>query len=210
MAAGASAQTLTQAPTPPRRAETAPIAKAVTLHAQSNLQLDRLAARSLQGGSGGENHNAGPEDYPNGAAVGATAGFFAGGYLGAWIHGDCGGCDDPGFKGFLIGMPIGAACGTPAACSCSNPLRALPRLGFAFRARRDSGPQTEVLSASFPALRPDSLLLPSLAFAQAPDAGRQVFATRCAACHGTEGAGGELGPSIIAASRCATIRISRR
>ena len=46
-----------------------------------------------------------------GGAVGATAGFFAGGYLGAWIDGDCGGCDDPGLKGALIGAPIGAAVG---------------------------------------------------------------------------------------------------
>jgi alcohol dehydrogenase (cytochrome c) len=38
----------------------------------------------------------------------------------------------------------------------------------------------------------------SVASAQAPDAGRQVFATRCAACHGTEGNGGELGPAITA------------
>ena len=46
-----------------------------------------------------------------GGAIGATAGFFAGGYLGAAIDGDCGGCDDPGFKGALIGAPIGAVTG---------------------------------------------------------------------------------------------------
>jgi hypothetical protein len=46
-----------------------------------------------------------------GAAVGATGGFFAGGYIGAKIDGDCGGCDDPGFKGALIGAPIGAVVG---------------------------------------------------------------------------------------------------
>ncbi|HVQ12059.1 MAG TPA: cytochrome c, partial [Vicinamibacterales bacterium] len=34
--------------------------------------------------------------------------------------------------------------------------------------------------------------------AQNVDAGRGVFASRCAACHGTEGGGGELGPSIVA------------
>ena len=34
--------------------------------------------------------------------------------------------------------------------------------------------------------------------AQNVDSGRQVFASRCAACHGTEGGGGELGPSIVA------------
>ena len=34
--------------------------------------------------------------------------------------------------------------------------------------------------------------------AQNAESGRQVFASRCAACHGTEGGGGELGPSIVA------------
>jgi alcohol dehydrogenase (cytochrome c) len=34
--------------------------------------------------------------------------------------------------------------------------------------------------------------------AQRAESGRQVFASRCAACHGTEGGGGELGPSIVA------------
>ena len=34
--------------------------------------------------------------------------------------------------------------------------------------------------------------------AQDVEAGRRVFASRCANCHGTEGAGGELGPSIVA------------
>jgi len=33
--------------------------------------------------------------------------------------------------------------------------------------------------------------------AQSVDAGRGVFSSRCAACHGTEGGGGELGPSIV-------------
>ncbi len=46
-----------------------------------------------------------------GGIVGGTGGFFAGGYIGAAIDGDCGGCDDPGLKGALIGMPIGAAIG---------------------------------------------------------------------------------------------------
>jgi hypothetical protein len=46
-----------------------------------------------------------------GAAVGAVGGAFAGGYLGAAIDGDCGGCDDPGFKGFLIGFPTGGVVG---------------------------------------------------------------------------------------------------
>jgi alcohol dehydrogenase (cytochrome c) len=34
--------------------------------------------------------------------------------------------------------------------------------------------------------------------AQNVDPGRAVFASRCAACHGTDGGGGELGPSIVA------------
>ena len=45
--------------------------------------------------------------------VGATGGFFGGAYLGASIENavaPCG-CDDPGLKGALIGMPIGAVAG---------------------------------------------------------------------------------------------------
>ena len=42
-------------------------------------------------------------------SIAGAGGFFAGGYIGAAIDGDCGGCDDPGFKGFLIGLPIGTA-----------------------------------------------------------------------------------------------------
>ena len=38
----------------------------------------------------------------------------------------------------------------------------------------------------------------SSAQAQDVEAGRRVFAGRCANCHGTEGGGGELGPSIVA------------
>ncbi len=34
------------------------------------------------------------------------------------------------------------------------------------------------------------------AAAQSPEAGRQVFAARCAGCHGSDGNGGELGPGI--------------
>jgi alcohol dehydrogenase (cytochrome c) len=34
--------------------------------------------------------------------------------------------------------------------------------------------------------------------AQNVEPGRRVFASRCAACHGTEGGGGELGPAIVA------------
>jgi hypothetical protein len=46
-----------------------------------------------------------------GAALGAVGGFFLGGYTGAAIEGDSCNCDDPGFKGFLIGAPIGAIAG---------------------------------------------------------------------------------------------------
>jgi hypothetical protein len=45
-----------------------------------------------------------------GGALGGVGGFFAGGYIGAKIDGRCD-CDDPGFKGFLIGAPIGSVVG---------------------------------------------------------------------------------------------------
>ena len=35
------------------------------------------------------------------------------------------------------------------------------------------------------------------AWGQAPANGKQVFDSRCARCHGPEGGGGELGPSIV-------------
>ena len=38
----------------------------------------------------------------------------------------------------------------------------------------------------------------SIALLQSPDPGRQVFASRCASCHGSDGGGGELGPAIAA------------
>jgi alcohol dehydrogenase (cytochrome c) len=41
------------------------------------------------------------------------------------------------------------------------------------------------------------VLLPSsIALAQSSEPGRQVFVSRCAGCHGTDGNGGELGPAI--------------
>ena len=42
-------------------------------------------------------------------ALAGLGGFFAGGYIGAAIEGDSCQCDDPGLKGALTGMPIGAA-----------------------------------------------------------------------------------------------------
>ena len=42
-------------------------------------------------------------------SVAGLGGFFAGGFIGAAIEGDRCNCDDPGFKGFLIGLPIGTA-----------------------------------------------------------------------------------------------------
>src|SRR5215813_11332131 len=42
-----------------------------------------------------------------------------------------------------------------------------------------------------------TLALTGLAFAQAPQ-GRAAFQSRCTSCHGTDGNGGEHGPSILA------------
>ena len=86
-----------------------PIARAArTFVAKNGPQLTRLPAQRTQTGTP---RRRGPGRIVAGAALGATAGFFSGGYLGAWIDGDCGGCDDPGFKGALIGAPIGAVAG---------------------------------------------------------------------------------------------------
>ena len=108
---GASAE----APVSPssRRAEPGPIASAsaVRVQALSKVQLDRFLLAQERQASPQRQRRRGPWRIVAGAAVGATAGFFAGGYLGAVIDGDCGGCDDPGFKGFLIGAPTGAAVG---------------------------------------------------------------------------------------------------
>jgi alcohol dehydrogenase (cytochrome c) len=41
-----------------------------------------------------------------------------------------------------------------------------------------------------------ALLMASTVAAQSTDAGQQVFVSRCAGCHGTDGNGGELGPDI--------------
>ena len=41
------------------------------------------------------------------------------------------------------------------------------------------------------------LLFASSAAAQSADPGRTIYASRCAGCHGSNGGGGELGPSIV-------------
>jgi len=41
-----------------------------------------------------------------------------------------------------------------------------------------------------------ALLVTSVATAQTPDPGQQIYASRCSGCHGTNGNGGELGPDI--------------
>jgi hypothetical protein len=43
--------------------------------------------------------------------LGAAGGMIAGGYLGMKIEGDGCRCDDPGLKGYAIGMPIGGLLG---------------------------------------------------------------------------------------------------
>ena len=52
-------------------------------------------------------------------------------------------------------------------------------------------------SMRIPALLLVSLLLTSAAAAQALDPGRQAFEVRCARCHGADGNGGEMGPTIV-------------
>src|SRR6266702_2921113 len=42
-----------------------------------------------------------------------------------------------------------------------------------------------------------ALFLTGIALAQTPDAGRRQFDSRCASCHGGDGAGGEHGPAIV-------------
>src|SRR5260370_12398212 len=42
-----------------------------------------------------------------------------------------------------------------------------------------------------------AILLTGMAFARTPEAGRRQFDSRCASCHGGDGAGGEHGPAIV-------------
>lgn len=46
-----------------------------------------------------------------------------------------------------------------------------------------------------------ALVLTTIAFGQAPDSGRKQFESHCAACHGGDGNGGELGPGIVERAR---------
>src|ERR1700712_3097602 len=42
------------------------------------------------------------------------------------------------------------------------------------------------------------LLFASVVYGQNADPGRPVFESRCSRCHGSDGKGGEMGPSIVA------------
>ena len=50
-----------------------------------------------------------------------------------------------------------------------------------------------------------TLLLASTAVAQTPDAGRQVYAQRCAGCHGSDGNGGQKAGSVTDGSFLALV-----
>ena len=80
---------------------------ATRIAVSSRVKLERAPAQSPRP----QNNRRSVTRVVLGAAAGAAGGFFAGGFIGAAIDGDCGGCDDPGFKGFLIGAPIGAVAG---------------------------------------------------------------------------------------------------
>lgn len=69
----------------------------------------RVTAASVQTVPSGRKRSVGRRIL--GGAIGATAGLFAGGYLGAVIEGDRCNCDDPGLMGALIGAPVGAVTG---------------------------------------------------------------------------------------------------
>ena len=102
------AMALLLAATPATASAEGPIARAarayVATHAPEFLRASTQRSQQRE-------PRRGPGRIVAGAAAGAVGGFFAGAYLGAAIDGDCGGCDDPGFKGFLIGAPVGAVVG---------------------------------------------------------------------------------------------------
>lgn len=74
----------------------------------ARLDYDSLSADMTQSGPTTGHRSVGRRIA--GGALGSVGGFFAGGFLGAKIDGECD-CDDPGFKGFLIGAPVGAIVG---------------------------------------------------------------------------------------------------
>ena len=96
--AKAVAQFVTDIPTPPS------IRQAIRSADFDNIALTRTAVPAFQT-TGGRERSFGRKIA--GGAIGGVGGFFGGGYLG---DGECD-CDDPGFKGFLIGAPIGAVVG---------------------------------------------------------------------------------------------------
>ncbi len=100
---------LPAAAVPARTPPPAPIRHSVRTFDYGDLVPPGAAGASLQAASSGRRRSVGRRIL--GGAIGATAGFFAGGYLGAAIEGDRCHCDDPGLKGVLIGAPIGAVTG---------------------------------------------------------------------------------------------------
>lgn len=91
-----------------------PLADLAWRRGSRTLAGDEMVLPAMFRQTGSQNASA-PRRSPTrtilGAIVGATGGFFAGGFTGAWIEGDRCNCDDPGFKGFLIGAPVGAVAG---------------------------------------------------------------------------------------------------
>ena len=106
LAAGAEAQTATPVASPRPRLKI-DVSK---LELVDHSRTDRWSQRpDAQVTSRSPRRSAGKKIL--GAVVGGTAGFFAGGYTGAWIEGDRCHCDDPGLMGAVIGAPIGAVAG---------------------------------------------------------------------------------------------------
>ena len=94
---------------PPERRTLQPIRDSLSTLDFPPVARNRVTGASVQAAASGRRRSAARRVI--GGAIGAAAGFFAGGYLGAAIEGDRCQCDDPGLKGALIGAPIGAATG---------------------------------------------------------------------------------------------------